>query len=66
VVAEGTTKLSPVAQRPGDETCQALLGLYQAVRGEPHPDPDEFYQAMVEERRLQLSFAAERLYPIGD
>jgi PPOX class probable F420-dependent enzyme len=66
VVAEGTAELSPVAQEPGDETCQALLELYETVRGEPHPDPDEFHQAMVDDRRLQLSFRIERLYPVSD
>jgi PPOX class probable F420-dependent enzyme len=65
VVAEGTAELSPIATKLGDETCQALLELYETVRGEPHPDRSEFYRAMVDERRLQLSFAAERLYPIG-
>ncbi|MGH8900311.1 MAG: PPOX class F420-dependent oxidoreductase [Egibacteraceae bacterium] len=65
VVAEGTAELSPVAKESGDEVCQALLELYETVRGEPHPDPGEFYQAMVGDRRLLLSIAVERLYPTG-
>lgn len=64
VVAEGTAELSPVAAEPGDEICQALLELYETIRGEPHPDPSEFHQAMVNDRRLQLSFAIERFYPL--
>jgi len=63
VVAEGTAELSPVAREPGDTTCQALLRLYETIRGEPHPDRDEFFRAMVAERRLELSFAVEHLYP---
>lgn len=63
VVAEGTASLSPLASEPGDATCQALLRLYETIRGEPHPDPDEFHSAMVAERRLELSFAPEHLYP---
>ncbi len=63
VVAEGHADLSPVATHPGDATCQALLATYEAIRGEVHPDPDEFHAAMVEDRRLELSFAPARLYP---
>jgi PPOX class probable F420-dependent enzyme len=66
VVAEGTANLSPVAREPGDQTCQWLLQLYEAIRGEPHPNPGGFHRAMVDERRLQLSFAIERLYPVRD
>jgi PPOX class probable F420-dependent enzyme len=62
-VAEGTAELSPVASVPGDRTCQELLELYEAVTGRKHPDPEEFFQAMVDDRRRQLSFAIERTYP---
>ncbi|MGH8883628.1 MAG: PPOX class F420-dependent oxidoreductase [Egibacteraceae bacterium] len=65
VVAEGTAELSSVAAEPGDQTCEALLELYETVSGQPHPDPGEFFQAMVDDHRLQLSFVVERLYPIG-
>ena len=37
----------------------------EAVRGEPHPDPDEFHSAMVEEGRLELSFEPGHVYPTG-
>lgn len=63
VVAEGTALLSPVAAEPGDETCRRLLELYEAVSDKPHDDPDEFHAAMVDEDRLELSFAVEYLYP---
>lgn len=63
VVAEGTAELSPVAKEPGDATCAALLELYETIRGESHPDPDEFARAMVAEGRLELSFVPEHLYP---
>lgn len=66
VVAEGDATLSPVAATPGDATCQALLTLYEAVAGEPHPDPDEFHDEMVRQRRVELSFAVEGLYPTSD
>ena len=64
LVAEGIAELSPIATEPGDETCRALLELYETIRGEPHPDPAEFHQAMVDERRLQLSFGIDHLYPV--
>lgn len=63
VVAEGVATLSPVAAAPDDGTALALLRLYQAVRGETHPDPDEFGRAMVAERRLELSFDVVHRYP---
>lgn len=63
VVAEGRAELSPVAAEPGDEVTTALLELYEAVQGSPHPDPEEFHQAMVDDRRLQISFRPENLYP---
>lgn len=65
VVVEGQAALSPVATRPGDETCRRLLELYEHVRG-AHPDPAEFHDAMVAERRLELSFAPDHWYPVSD
>ena len=63
VVAEGDAELSPVAAEPGDATCRRLLTLFEAVQG-PHPDPDEFHRAMVDERRLELAVRVHRLYPV--
>lgn len=63
VVAEGDARLSAVASEPGDATCRALLELYEVVAGGPHPDPGEFFQAMVDDGRLELSFAVDRVYP---
>ena len=65
VVVDATATLSPVAADPTDDTVTALLELYEAARGEAHPDPDEFRDAMVADRRLQLSFRPEYLYPIS-
>lgn len=61
VVAEGTAELSPVAQAPDDETVEALVGIYRTLRGE-HPDWAEFRQAMVDEGRLVLRIAVDRVY----
>lgn len=67
LVVEGHAQLSPVASEPGDAVCQRLLALHDAVSAEPHPDPDEFHEAMVAEHRLELSFAVEYRYPVeGD
>lgn len=66
VVAEGRASLSPVASQAGDETCRRLLSLYETIRGEPHPDPDEFFDAMVAEQRIELTFAVDHLYPVSD
>ena len=50
-----TAELSPVTSEPGDAVGQELLRLYDAVAPTPHPDPQEFLEAMVAERRLVLS-----------
>jgi PPOX class probable F420-dependent enzyme len=62
VVAEGEASLSAVAAQPGDPTCRELLDVYERIRGEPHPDPDDFHRAMVDERRLVLAFDIQRHY----
>jgi PPOX class probable F420-dependent enzyme len=60
VSASGTVELSPVSTEPGDATGRELLALHDAVAPEPHPDPDEFFQAMVDDRRLVLRFTPDR------
>ena len=63
VVAEGDAQLSALATQPGDETCRRLLELNEAAAGHPHSDLDEFFEAMVADHRLELSFAINNLYP---
>jgi PPOX class probable F420-dependent enzyme len=62
VVLEGTATLSPLATEPGDATCRELAEVYEAVAGEPHPDWDEFFTAMVDDRRLVVTIGVERAY----
>jgi PPOX class probable F420-dependent enzyme len=64
VVAEGNAQLTPLARTPGDHTCQRLLETYEAAAGKAHPDPEEFFQAMVDDRRLELSFVIDYIYPV--
>jgi PPOX class probable F420-dependent enzyme len=56
VVLDGTAELAPVTTDPADATADELVALYRAVRGEDHPDWDEFRAAMVTERRLVARF----------
>jgi PPOX class probable F420-dependent enzyme len=55
-----TVSLGPVTMVPGDEAGRELLGLYQDVARSPHPDVDEFFNAMVAENRL-----VARLTPVS-
>jgi PPOX class probable F420-dependent enzyme len=55
-----TADLTEVSTEAGDALGRELLELYETISGEPHPDPEEFLQAQVSERRLLL-----RLVPIG-
>ena len=60
VSASGTVELSPVSTEPGDDTGQELLELHDSVAAEPHSDPDEFFQAMVDDQRLVIRFTPDR------
>jgi PPOX class probable F420-dependent enzyme len=50
-----TAELSQVTATAGDQVGQELLRLYDAIAPTPHPDPQEFLEAMVSEQRLVLS-----------
>ncbi|MFG1852494.1 PPOX class F420-dependent oxidoreductase [Actinomadura geliboluensis] len=62
VVAEGTAELSAVAADPHDAAVEELIEVYRDVRGEEHPDWDDYRRAMVEDRRLVVRLHVERLY----
>ena len=47
--------LGEVTAAPGDDAGRGLLEVYEAITGKRHPDPDEFFGAMVAERRLVLT-----------
>lgn len=49
---DGTVELTDVTTEPGDATCRLLADQYESVSGQAHPDWDEYFQAMVDERRL--------------
>ena len=56
VSLDGTVELMPVAASPGDATNDALVCYYERVMGGPHPDWDEYRQAMIDEGRLIAHF----------
>jgi PPOX class probable F420-dependent enzyme len=53
---DGTAELSPVTTSTGDETNDRLVAYFRAVRGEEHPDWDEYRRAMVDQGRLLVAF----------
>ena len=61
VVVEGDAILSPVVTRPDDAVARLLRRYYETAAG-PHPDWDEFDSAMIEERRLVVSFRPDAAY----
>ncbi len=61
-VFDGTAQLSPPAAEPGDEVVDELVDMYRRIRGEDHPDWDEYRWAMVSERRVVLSFHPSSAY----
>jgi PPOX class probable F420-dependent enzyme len=56
VSASGTAELTGISTEPGDERGRELLALHDAVADAPHSDPDEFFRAMVDDRRLVVRF----------
>ena len=62
VVIDGNAELSGVSSTPADEVGRELAELYEQVRGEPHPDWDDFYRAMVAEQRLVIRLLPEHAY----
>jgi PPOX class probable F420-dependent enzyme len=64
VVGEGTATLSIVSTEPGDETGQALARLYRALAGD-HPDWDDFYRAMTNDKRLVATIEVSNTYAGG-
>ena len=61
-VLEGKAELSPVAEREDDATVEELVEVYRAVRGEDHPDWDDYRRAMVADHRLVLRLHVEHAY----
>jgi PPOX class probable F420-dependent enzyme len=65
LVVEGDATVSDPSSEPGDEVGRALLELYHAASDTPHPDPEEFFEAMVQERRVLVSIVPTHRYPIA-
>jgi PPOX class probable F420-dependent enzyme len=64
VVAEGRAELSDISRAQGDDVGRALATLYEALAG-PHPDWDDYFQAMVNDRRLLCRVHVHRTYSGG-
>ena len=56
VSLDGTVELTPATTSPDDATSDALVDYFERVAGSPHPDWDEYRQAMIDERRLMAHF----------
>jgi PPOX class probable F420-dependent enzyme len=61
-VVEASAGLSPVAADEHDAVVEELIDVYRRVRGEEHPDWDDYRRAMVADRRLVVRLRVERLY----
>ena len=61
-VVEGTAELSPVAWALDDAVVEELIEIYRTIRGEEHPDWDDYRRAMVADGRLVVRIRAEHLY----
>lgn len=61
-VLEGTVELSPVAMASDDQTVEELVEIYRVIRGEDHPNWDEYREAMVADQRLVARLRVEHVY----
>ncbi|MBL7254020.1 PPOX class F420-dependent oxidoreductase [Paractinoplanes lichenicola] len=61
-VAEGTAELTQVAWGLEDEVVEELIEIYRLIRGQEHPDWDEYRRAMVADGRLVVRIKVEHLY----
>ena len=61
-VADAIVDLSAVAEGRDDATVEELIEVYRLIRGEEHPDWDDYRRAMVEDRRLVGRLHVTHLY----
>ena len=59
LVVEATAEV-----QAGPDVLADLRRIYEQIRGEAHPNWDEFDQAMIRDGRVVLALTIERLYPI--
>jgi PPOX class probable F420-dependent enzyme len=60
-VLECSAAVSAPAVRPDDAVADQLVEVYRAIRGD-HPDWTEYRAVMVDDARVVVSLAVERLY----
>jgi PPOX class probable F420-dependent enzyme len=53
---DGAVELTDVTTSPEDSTSDALVSYFEATAGRPHPDWDEYRQAMIDQGRLLARF----------
>lgn len=59
--AEGTVTITGPGDDPHGPEVEALVDYYRAAAGE-HPDWEEYRQVMVDDRRVLITLAVERVY----
>jgi PPOX class probable F420-dependent enzyme len=64
-VLEGDADFSPVASATDDATVEELVELYRTIRGEDHPDWDDYREAMVRDHRLILRIHVTKTYGLA-
>ena len=61
-VLEGDVAFSAVARDEHDDVVDELVELYRTIRGEDHPDWDDYRRAMVKDGRRILRLAVTWVY----
>ena len=63
-VLEGDVEFSAVAAAPDDATVEELVELFRTIRGEDHPDWEDYRRAMVQDGRRILRLHVTRVYGV--
>ena len=64
LVIDGTALVSAVTASPTDVTAELLVRTYRSIAGE-HPDWDEYREAMIQQKRVVISFGTDHAYGQG-
>ena len=60
LVVEGTATVGPEGQ------LAELRHLYEGIAGKPHPDWNDYDQAMLRDHRVIISITIEKMYPLDN
>ena len=65
VALEGDATVGEVTTDPHDQAAEDLVAVFRDIRGQEHPDWDEYRDAMVEQHRCVLTLHVTHAYGVA-